>query len=277
MKDEDENGVLNSFSNIAPYLKLLFDEEVAFAVTDTEKYLDVTINEKLPLKSGIGDKIPEGGAIYEALKKGEVVIKDVGKEIYGTAFKSYAIPIKNSDDKVIGVIVAGKSIEKRMEVLALSESLAGSLNEISLVVQNVAKVSKELANSNRQVVEEVEKASETTKDTDGIIGFVQNISSQTNLLGLNAAIEAARAGEAGKGFSVVAQEIRKLSNSTTESIKKIDSVIKEIGEAVRKISQRVNESNSFLGEQSTSFQEITASIEELNKEAQILKKMAGKL
>jgi archaellum component FlaC len=273
------NGVdlLSSFSNIMPYLKIIFDEEAAFAVTDTEKYLDVNLNEKLPLKAQIGQKVPEGGAIYEALKTGKTTIMDVSKEVYGTAFKSYAIPIKNPEGKVMGVIVAGKSIEKRMKVLELSKNLASSVNEIALVVRSIANASEQLANSNEQVVEEVRKASETAKDTDTIIGFVQNISSQTNLLGLNAAIEAARAGEAGKGFSVVAQEIRKLSNSTTESIKKIDSVIKEIGGAIRKISDDVNESSSFFEQQSSSFQEISASIEELNRDAQALEKMVSEI
>jgi hypothetical protein len=273
------NGVdlLSSFSNVMPYLKIIFDEEAAFAVTDTEKYLDVNLNEKLPLKAQIGQRVPEGGAIYEALKTGKTVIMDVSKEVYGTAFKSYAIPMKNPEGKVMGAIVAGKSIEKRMKVLELSKNLASSVNEIALVVRNIANASEQLANSNEQVVEEVRKASETAKNTDTIIGFVQNISSQTNLLGLNAAIEAARAGEAGKGFSVVAQEIRKLSNSTTESIKKIDSVIKEIGGAIRKISDDVNESNSFFEQQSSSFQEISASIEELNRDAQVLEKMASEI
>ena len=67
----------------------------------------------------------------------------------------------------------------------------------------------------------------------------KRVSTQTNLLGLNAAIEAARAGEVGKGFTVVASEIRKLSTSTSESIKQIDTVLKNINQSITIINDKV--------------------------------------
>ncbi len=272
-----DNNVLEAFSIVLPYLKNFFEEEVAFAITDKEKYIDVLINEKLPIKAGKGDIVPQGGAIFDALKTGKILIKDVPKEVYDIAFKSYAIPIKNSTNNVIGCVVAGKSMEQRLQVIEFSKNLANSLGEISSSVQSMLAESQQLSTSNANMLLEAKKATETTKETDEIVKFVKNVSSQTNLLGLNAAIEAARAGELGKGFSVVAQEIRKLSSSTTESIKKIDSVLKEIGKTVGNISKGVEESNSFYEEQSASFEEITASIEELNSDAKILKELASKI
>lgn len=274
--DIDEN-VLEAFSIVLPYLNNFFEEDVAFAITDKEKYLGLLLNDKLPIKAVEGDLVPQGGAIFDAIKTGKAIIKDVPKEVYDVAFKSYAIPIKNSSSDVIGCVVAGKSMERRLEVIEFSKNLANSLGEISLAVQNMLTKSQQLSMTNGAMLLEAKKASETTKETDDIVKFVKNISSQTNLLGLNAAIEASRAGEAGKGFSVVAQEIRKLSNSTTESIKKIDSVLKEIGETVSNISNGVKESNSFYEEQSSFFEEITASIEELNSNAMILNKLATEI
>lgn len=277
MTSKIDNKVLEAFSVVLPYLNNFFEEEVAFAITDKEKYLDILINEKLPIKADIGEIVPKDGAIFDALKTGKINIKDVPKEVYDIAFKSYAIPIKNSDGLVIGSIVAGKSMEKRIQLLELSKNLSNSLGEISSAVQSVVKGSQVLTTSNEAVLLEIKKASENSKETDEIVNFVQKVSSQTNLLGLNAAIEAARAGEAGKGFSVVAQEIRKLSNSSTESIKKIDSVLKAIAESVEKISVGMEESNSFYEEQSASFEEITASIEEINSDAEILEGLASKI
>jgi hypothetical protein len=277
MDSDIDNKVLEAFSIVLPYLNNFFEEDVAFAITDKEKYLDVLLNEQLPIKASAGDVVPQGGAIFDALKTGKRLIKDVPKEVYDVAFKSYAIPIKNSSNDVIGCVVAGKSMEKRLEILEFSNNLANSLGEIYSSVQNMLAESQQLSTSNTTMLLEAKKATETTKETDEIVKFVKNVSSQTNLLGLNAAIEAARAGELGKGFSVVAQEIRKLSSSTTESIKKIDSVLKEIGKTVANISEGVEKSNSFYEEQSASFEEITASIEELNSDAKILKELASKI
>jgi methyl-accepting chemotaxis protein len=71
-------------------------------------------------------------------------------------------------------------------------------------------------------IESLRKKAEQAKE---MTSSIKNISEQTNLLALNAAIEAARAGENGKGFSVVANEVKKLSQETNEIVKKIIDII----------------------------------------------------
>ncbi|MDD3224224.1 MAG: methyl-accepting chemotaxis protein [Clostridium sp.] len=275
--DINENNIFESFKTIMPYLKILFDDYAAFSLTDTEKFLAVQPTENLPMNSTVGDKFGKGGALYKAISTGKTIISDVPKEVYGVPFKSYAIPVKDTTGTVIGAIVTGKSLEKRSEINKFSKNLAHSLSEISTAVQDLAKKSQQLTSSNETIINQVKKATETTENTNDIVNFVQNISKQTNLLGLNASIEAARAGESGKGFSVVAQEIRKLSNSSTESIKKIDTVLKQVSESVSNIYTGVKKSNSYFESQSASFQEITASIEELSSNAELLNNLAKEL
>ena len=275
--EDKSNKVLEAFSTVMPYLKIIFDDEAAFSVTDTEKYIAILENEKLPMSAAVGEHVSKKGAIYDALNTGKIIIKDVPKEAYGVAFKSYAIPIKNENGEIAGAIVTGKSIEKRLKVNEFSQNLANSLNEISKSIQDISKKSQDLVYLNENILGEVKKATSTTENTDEIVDFVKQVSNQTNLLGLNAAIEAARAGEVGRGFSVVAKEIRKLSSSSSESIKKIESVLKEIESGVSNISAGVEKSNSFFEVQSASFQEITAAIEEINANAQILSELSKEL
>ena len=81
----------------------------------------------------------------------------------------------------------------------------------------------------KKVANNIDDLSNKSNLIGEIINTIQSISEQTNLLALNAAIEAARAGESGRGFSVVAEEIRKLSDQTAESTKKIGGIVSKIG------------------------------------------------
>ncbi|QGU96823.1 chemotaxis protein [Clostridium bovifaecis] len=110
-----------------------------------------------------------------------------------------------------------------------------------------------------------------------MLKFVGNVARQTNLLGLNAAIESSRAGEYGKGFSVVAKEIRKLSNSSNESIRQIDTTLKSIRTSVNDIWDKINSSNEIFEQQAGSIEEVTGAIQSLYSTAEILKEIASKL
>ena len=76
----------------------------------------------------------------------------------------------------------------------------------------------------------VDRTNEAIDEISKCVSVIEEISSQTNLLSLNASIEAARAGEAGRGFAVVAEEIRKLSDSTANSSQEIKRILENVVE-----------------------------------------------
>ena len=272
-----KNKVLQAFETMAPFLSIILDEEASFSIADREKFLKLHNSQNFALAGKEGDPLLEGGAGKEAIRTGKVVIKNVPKEVLGIPFKSYAIPFHGEDGNVEGVILVGKSLAKKEEVLDVSRHLSASLQEISDAINSLTQGMNDQASMNNDIAGKMKEANEMTKDTDAIIEFVKRISSQTNLLGLNAAIEAARAGDSGRGFAVVAQEIRKLSQSTTESLIKIDHVLKSIGSSVNSITASITNSNHIFQDQASAFQEIAASIEELNSTAQIMENLADKV
>lgn len=106
---------------------------------------------------------------------------------------------------------SGKAAKLNEENIAISKHVNDNWNNELGQMRTLSKSMGELNNN--------------VKNINKIIGVINGISQQTNLLALNASIEAASAGEAGKGFSVVASEIRKLSEQTKDSTHEIEKII----------------------------------------------------
>ncbi len=100
--------------------------------------------------------------------------------------------------------------------------------ESGKVVEQTVNKMKEIANVVHNSTITIEQLGDSSKQIGEIISVINDIADQTNLLALNAAIEAARAGEQGRGFAVVADEVRKLAERTTDATKQIALMIKGI-------------------------------------------------
>jgi methyl-accepting chemotaxis protein len=120
-------------------------------------------------------------------------------------------------------------------------SLSSVLTRALQLLKDMTEMLEENSKLNIEYSKSIEVILENTATINKITEDIQYISDQTNLLALNAAIEAARAGEHGRGFSVVAEEVRKLSDRTNQASSDITQIVGKVNDSVAQISHSLTE------------------------------------
>ncbi len=154
--------------------------------------------------------------------------------------------------------IADDQNAKQNSLTAVLEELSGDITNVNTVIQQtlgetdaVSEKAMEGEKSLNLMKENMTRIQESSGEMRNIVSIINDISDQINLLSLNAAIEAARAGDAGRGFAVVSDEISKLADRTSSSLKEIESLIKtndtEIHQGMRSVTEAVGTISVIIG------------------------------
>jgi methyl-accepting chemotaxis protein len=139
-----------------------------------------------------------------------------------------------ADTAKLLVDISHRSREEAQTGMATMDKATVGLNRTSQAIQSSAEI--------------IDALGRRADDIGKIIEVIDDLAEQTNLLALNAAIEAARAGEHGLGFAVVAEEVRKLAEKSTQSTKEISELIQGIQKEAREAVENMEKSTTMVQE-----------------------------
>jgi methyl-accepting chemotaxis protein len=248
----DEIGELSRWFNkfINNQMSMLY--RVKKSARTTKKSVNMVSNITGNVKKGMGVIENTVVSLLENSKEQNVVFQDT----------------KNKFSEITASIQEMDSL-----ILEVSRIVEGT-NENAVATQNA---SKEVLNNMGDLESTIGKTVQCisvlqgySKEISEVINVIRNISSQTQLLALNASIEAARAGESGRGFSVVAEEISKLALETEEATKSISNVIEQVKDQTQATFEYAGDINNKVHTSVGSVKDSIESFDQINNDINII-------
>jgi methyl-accepting chemotaxis protein len=275
-------------------------KDIAEGESDLTKHLPVLTDDEIgALSAGVNAFIEKLHEVISKVSFSSVKVAIAANRLHSTA-EGIATGSEDVVDQSTTVATAGEQMSSTSGDIARNCQFASEgAQRASQSAQNGAAVVDATIVVMQQIAEKVQESAKTVESLGtrsdqigAIIGTIEDIADQTNLLALNAAIEAARAGEQGRGFAVVADEVRALAERTTRATREIGEMIKAIqtetkgaveamghgvrqveagtleaaksGEALKEIMEQINDVAMQVSQIATAAEEQTATTGEIS-------------
>lgn len=282
--DDLQNRIQNILNEPSPSLektKIVSGDEITLINDSISLFLEKTISLITGVKDTADKVRTQGEAILSGIKRLSSSSKQINDSVQD---------ILEKKQESVSIV---NSVQKNDQELS---SLSSEIESQIKTLVNTSKKSIELANSGEEESEEgvnkindfVQKIEEGSKSLENLSSafeeikefnsLMEQISDDTNLLALNASIEATRKeGEESKGFSVIADEIRKLSNDSASYLEKTKENIKRMNEAVKSIVESTEKSISIFEESKSIIQKAAEDLKEISESIGLSTNMADQI
>lgn len=205
-----------------------FDHDTIWAIKDEQEKQNRMMGDILRISDAVKSEVEHTDGLVENLRDSSQVVHSSIQEIsISTQITAESVQEQTTMTSRIKDAI-GETAENAKVMVEAAEASTRMVDESMDLINQMRASAGTIGETNAHVADSMSQLQDKAKEVEKITEVIFAISSQTNLLALNASIESARAGEAGKGFSVVAGQIRELSEQTRKSTEQIAGIVKEL-------------------------------------------------
>jgi len=265
--------ILEYITESAIFIKKLLGPKYTLGITDLNKFIWYSEGDlKLGIK--VNDPVKPGSIADQTIRSRQRQVRFISKDVHGIPFMGVGVPIIEKSGKMVGCITYSTETTLVNRIQDISSSLeertvrgTSNASELSAAAQQQAAAASEMVKNTDNIRTELE-------GMKGILELISQVARMTHLLGLNASVEAARAGEHGRGFKVVAEEIRKLAESTQHNVELTSNNLTTINSNIVNFLNNIKQISDATEQQASEIEKIVGILRDLEESARELKKLS---